>query len=64
MGEHSVNVNEQGTFEAGEFAKGERYDIENFGGIDDLQGNVNSWSALVKSPEKKMEEKAFHEKKS
>ena len=58
MGQQSVNVNEKGTFEAGEFAKGERYDIENFGGIDDLQGGVTSWSKLVKSPEKKMEEKA------
>ena len=58
MGQQSVNVNEKGTFEAGEFAKGERYDIENFGGIDDLQGGVTSWSDLVKSPEKKLDEAA------
>ena len=57
LGQRGV-VTEKPTFEAGEFAKGEQYDIENFGGIDDLQGSVNSWSALVKSPEKKMEEKA------
>ena len=57
LGQRGV-VTEKPTFEAGEFAKGSEYDIENFGGIDDLQGSVNSWSALVKSPEKKMEEKA------
>ena len=62
MGEHSVKVNEQGTFEAGEFAKGERYDIENFGGIDDLQGGVTSWEKLAKGGSKSEEaEKAVEE---
>lgn len=54
MGQHSVNVNEKGTFEAGEFAKGERYDIENFGGIDDLQGGVTSWERLIEEPKDKL----------
>ena len=54
MGEHSVNVNEKGTFEAGEFAKGEQYDIENFGGIDDLKGGVTSWSKLIEEPKDKL----------
>ena len=62
MGQQSVNVNEKGTFEAGEFAKGERYDIENFGGIDDLQGGVTSWEKLAKGGSKSEEaEKAVEE---
>lgn len=62
MGEHPVNVNEKGTFEAGEFAKGEHYDIENFGGIDDLQGGVTSWEKLAKKGTKSEEaEKAVEE---
>ena len=63
MGEHSVNVNEKGTFEAGEFAKGERYDIENFGGIDDLQGGVTSWAKLVTGSDEQLKKVAEEFKK-
>ena len=62
MGQHPVKVNDKGTFEAGEFAKGEQYDIENFGGIDDLQGGVTSWEKIAKTGSKAEEaEKAVEE---
>ena len=61
LGQRGV-VTEKPTFEAGEFAKGERYDIENFGGIDDLQGGVTSWEKLAKGGSKSEEaEKAVEE---
>ena len=36
-------VTEKPTFEAGEFAKGEYKDFENFGDYDDLKGDISNW---------------------
>jgi hypothetical protein len=61
LGQRGI-VTEKPTFEAGEFAKGEQYDIENFGGIDDLQGGVTSWEKIAKTGSKAEEaEKAVEE---
>jgi len=58
LDKHPVAVNEQGTFEAGEFYKGHEGwgDIENFGGMDDLQGGVSSWSNIVKTDVQRVDE--------
>ena len=42
FGKRGVVTNEP-TFEAGEYAKGDPYDYENFGGYDDLKGDVSNW---------------------
>ena len=34
-------------FEAGEFAKGDPHDFENFGTIDDLKGDLSSWEKIA-----------------
>ena len=47
------------TFEAGEFFKGEIRDVENFGGIDEMQGDLGSWvklSGVDKTAKKQLEE--------
>ena len=36
-------MTEKPTFEAGEYAKGDPYDYENFGDFDDLKGDVRNW---------------------
>ena len=56
MGQHSVKVSEEGTFEADEYYKGYEGwgDVENFGGIDDLHGSLTSWSKLVEEPKEKL----------
>lgn len=36
-------VTDKPTFEAGEYAKGDPYDYENFGDYDDLKGDVRNW---------------------
>jgi hypothetical protein len=36
-------VTDKPTFEAGEYAKGDPYDYENFGNYDDLKGDVRNW---------------------
>ena len=52
----------KGTFEAGEFAKGEPHDFENFGGIDDMKGDLSSWEKIAKTGSKAEEaEKAVEE---
>jgi len=46
------------TFEAGEFFKGEIRDVENFGGIDELQGDLGTWvklSGIDKTAKKQLE---------
>lgn len=63
MGQQSVNVNEKGTFEAGEFAKGEFRDIENFGGIDDMRGGLTSWAKLVTGSDDQLKKVAEEFKK-
>ena len=59
LGERGI-VTEKPTFEADEYIKGHEGwgDIENFGGMDDLKGGLDSWANLVKSPEKKLDEAA------
>ena len=63
MGQQSVNVNEKGTFEAGEFAKGEFRDIENYGGIDDMRGGLTSWAKLVTGSDDQLKKVAEEFKK-
>jgi hypothetical protein len=36
-------MTEKPRFEAGEYAKGDPYDYENFGDFDDLKGDVRNW---------------------
>ena len=36
-------VTEKPTFEAGEYAKGDPYDYENFGDYDDMKGDLSNW---------------------
>ena len=36
-------VTEKPTFEAGEYAKGDPYDYENFGDYDDMKGDLRNW---------------------
>ena len=46
-------------FEMMEFAKGEIQDIENFGGIDEMRGDLGSWiklSGIDKTAKKQLEE--------
>ena len=65
MGEHSVKVNEEGTFDAGEFAKGDPYDYENIGvSFEDLKGGVTSWSRLIEEPKDKLKRIVDEFKKS
>ena len=40
-------VTDKPTFEAGEFQKGEFQDFENFGGYDDLKGDVSNWEKFA-----------------
>ena len=49
MGRHPVVVSEKGTFEASEFQKGHEgwADVENFGGVDDLKGDLSSWEKIA-----------------
>jgi hypothetical protein len=49
MGKHPVTISEKGTFEASEFQKGHEgwADVENFGGVDDLKGDLSSWEAIA-----------------
>ena len=54
-------------FEMMEFAKGEIQDIENFGGIDEMRGDLGSWiklSGIDKTAKKQLEEvkKLFQER--
>ena len=42
FGERGV-VTEKPTFEAGEYAKGDPYDYENFGDYDDMKGDLSNW---------------------
>ena len=36
-------VTDEPTFEAGEYAKGDPYDYENFGDYDDMKGDLSNW---------------------
>ena len=63
MGQHSVKVNDKGTFEAGEFAKGEFRDVENFGGIDDMRGGLTSWEKLATGTDDQLKKVAEEFKK-
>ena len=36
-------VTEKPQFEAGEYAKGDPYDYENFGDYDDMKGDLSNW---------------------
>ena len=50
-------MTEEPTFEAGEFSKGEYQDFENFGGYDDLKGDVSNWEKFATGG-KKIEQKS------
>ncbi len=71
-GENKVMTNQLGqrgvvtgkpTFEAGEFAKGEFRDVENFGGIDDMRGGLSSWEKLVTGSDDQLKKVAEEFKK-
>jgi len=55
LGQRGV-VTEKPHFEADEYIKGHEGwgDIENFGGIEDLKGGLNSWSKLIEEPKEKL----------
>jgi len=61
LGERGV-VTQKPTFEADEYYKGHEGwgDIENFGGIDDLKGGLNTWEEVAKAGSKaeELEKKA------
>tara|TARA_R110002051_G_scaffold211658_2_gene276929 strand:+ start:434 stop:1285 length:852 start_codon:yes stop_codon:yes gene_type:complete len=66
MDQKNINVSEEGTFEAGEHYKGHEGwgDVENVGGVDDLQGGVISWSRLIEEPRDKLKRVVDEFKKS
>ena len=57
FGKRGVMTDEP-TFEAGEYAKGDPYDYENFGGYDDLKGDVSNWENFATGGKKIDQKKA------
>ena len=49
---------EEPVFEAGEYAKGDPYDYENFGSYDDLKGDVSNWENFATGGKKIDQKKA------
>ena len=53
-------VTDEPTFEAGEYAKGDPYDYENFGDYDDMKGDLSNWEKFATGG-KKTQQKTLQE---
>ena len=53
-------VTDKPKFEAGEYAKGDPYDYENFGDYDDMKGDLSNWEKFATGG-KKTEQRTFQD---
>ena len=51
-------VTDEPTFEAGEYAKGDPYDYENFGDYDDMKGDLSNWENFATGGKKVNQKKS------